>query len=283
MPEFLRTICFQSFTIHYLPFTIHLFNTAMTDKADKEALFHYVLALGDDALTLGHRLSEWCSNGPFLEEDLALTNVALDYIGRARMFYTYAAEVEGRDRTEDDLAYLRDCRDFRNFLITELPRGDFAFTMARQLILDVFNLEFLQALSGSDDATLAGIAAKAVKESRYHLRRSRDWAMRLGDGTEESHSRMQKAMDDLWGYTPELFEMDEQEQALAAAGVAVDRGLLRDRWDEAMDAILQEATLARPVEEWSIRGGREGMHTEHLGYLLADLQFLQRAYPGLQW
>jgi ring-1,2-phenylacetyl-CoA epoxidase subunit PaaC len=255
----------------------------MTETKDNKALFHYVLALGDDALTLGHRLSEWCSNGPFLEEDLALTNVALDYIGRARMFYTYAAEVEGRDRTEDDLAYLRDCRDFRNFLITELPRGDFAFTMVRQLILDIFNLEFLQALSGSTDATLAGIAAKASKESRYHLRRSRDWAMRLGDGTEESHVRMQKAVDDLWGYTHELFEMDEQEQALAAAGVAVDRGLLRGRWNDAMEAILQEATLTRPVDEWSIRGGREGMHTEHLGYLLAEMQFLQRAYPGLRW
>ena len=255
----------------------------MTGKTNKEALFNYVVALGDDALTLGHRLSEWCSNGPFLEEDLALTNVALDYIGRARMFYTYAAEVEGRGRTEDDLAYLRDCRDFRNFLITELPRGDFAFTMARQLILDVFNLEFLQALSGSSDANLAGIAAKAVKESRYHLRRSHDWALRLGNGTEESHARMQKAVDELWGYTHELFEMDEQELALAAAGVAVDRGLLRGRWGEAMDAILQEAALARPVEEWSVRGGREGMHTEHLGYLLADLQFLQRSYPGLRW
>lgn len=255
----------------------------MTVTTDKEALFNYALALGDDALTLGHRLSEWCSNGPFLEEDLALTNVALDYIGRARMFYTYAAEVEGRDRTEDDLAYLRDCRDFRNFLITELPRGDFAFTMVRQLILDIFNLEFLQALSGSTDSNLAGIAAKAVKESRYHLRRSHDWTLRLGDGTEESHARMQKAVDELWGYTHELFEMDAREQALAAAGIAVDRGLLRGRWDEAMDAILQEATLARPVEEWSVRGGREGMHTEHLGYLLADLQFLQRAYPGLRW
>lgn len=255
----------------------------MTETANNEALFHYVLALGDDALVLGQRLAEWCRNGPFLEEDLALSNVALDFIGRARLFYAYAAELEGGRRSEDDLAFLRDCREFRNLLITELPRGDFAFTMTRQLILDVFYTEFLERLQGSADARLAAIAAKAAKETRYHLRRSRDWTLRLGDGTEESHDRMQKAVDELWGYTAELFEMSEEESALAAAGIAVDRSGLRASWQAAVQDVLAEATLAPPQDDWSISGGREGIHTEHLGYLLAEMQFMQRAYPGLQW
>lgn len=255
----------------------------MTKAQNDKALFNYVLALGDDSLVLGQRLAEWCRNGPFLEEDLALSNVALDYIGRARLFYGYAAELEGRGRTEDDLAFLRDCREFRNFLITELPRGDFAFTMARQLLIDVFNMEFLQALMKSADGTLAGIAAKAAKETRYHLRRSHDWTLRLGDGTKESHSRMQSALDELWGYTGELFEMNPEERQLAEAGIAVDRSSLRDPWLGEVDRILREATLERPTDDWSVGGGRDGFHTEHLGYLLAEMQFLQRAYPGLQW
>jgi len=255
----------------------------MTEKSDNEALFNYVLALGDDALVLGQRLAEWCRNGPFLEEDLAMSNVALDYIGRARMFYSYAAELEGGGRSEDDLAFLRDCREFRNLLITELPRGDFAFTMARQLILDVFYTAFLERLQDSGDARLAAIAAKAAKETRYHLRRSHDWALRLGDGTAESHGRMQKAVDELWGYTAELFEMGEAEAGLAAAGIAVDRAALRTPWQAAVQDVLAEATLELPQADWSITGGREGIHTEHLGYLLAEMQFMQRAYPGQQW
>jgi len=255
----------------------------MTANTDKEALFNYVLALGDDSLVLGQRLAEWCRNGPFLEEDLALSNVALDYIGRARLFYTYAAELEGRGRTEDDLAFLRDCREFRNLLITELPRGDFAFTMARQLILDVFYMEFLDRLQSSKDRRLADIAAKAIKETRYHARRSHDWVLRLGDGTEESHGRMQQAVDEIWGYTHELFEMNDQERRLADAGIAVDRFLLQAPWRAIMESLLHEATLSVPREDWSVSGGRDGIHTEHLGYLLAELQFLQRAYPGLQW
>ena len=173
----------------------------------QKALFDYCIALGDDSLTLGHRLSEWCSNGPFLEEDLALTNVALDFIGRARMFYACAAEIEGAGRGEDDFAYLRDCREYRNFLINELPNGDFAFTMARQLMVDVFDVAFFGQLTKSGDSRLAAIAAKAVKESRYHLRRSEDWVIRLGDGTDESHRRVQDAFEQLWGYAAEMFEM----------------------------------------------------------------------------
>lgn len=249
----------------------------------KKALLDYCIALGDDSLTLGHRLSEWCSNGPFLEEDLALTNVALDFIGRARMFYSHAAELEGKGRGEDDYAYLRDCREYRNYLINELPNGDFAFTMARQLMVDVFDVAFFGELARSNDPNLAAIAAKAVKESRYHLRRSEDWIKRLGDGTIESHRRVQDAFNQLWGYAAEMFEMSAEEQQLCEAGIAIDRTALKAGWTASVQGILKEATLETPAGDWSIGGGRDGMHTEHLGYLLAEMQFLQRAYPGLQW
>lgn len=254
----------------------------MSEQAN-DARLQYAVRLGDDALVLGHRLSEWCSNAPFLEEDLALTNVALDYIGRARMFYNYAAELSDDGHSEDSFAFLRDCREFTNLLLHELPRGDFAFTMARQYLVDEHALAFMQALQGSADPRLAEIAAKAVKESTYHLRRSRDWMLRLGDGTEESHRRLQAAVDDLWGYTHELFESDELETGLIEQGVAVDSAALRPTWEKAVTATLEEATLTPPDGSWSVRGGREGIHTEHLGHLLSELQFMQRAYPGLEW
>ena len=255
----------------------------MTDTSSKEAIKQYAIRLGDDAVVLGHRLSEWCSKGPFLEEDLALTNVALDFIGRARMFYTYAAELAGDGSTEDTYAYTRDCRDFTNLLINELPNGDFAFSMVRQYLVDEYGLAYMQALQQSGDETLAAIADKAVKESRYHLRRSRDWMLRLGDGTPESNERMQRAVDDLWGYYPELFAMDELEQELAAAGIAVDAAALRASWEQRVGATLVEATLEAPAGDWEIKGGRQGMHTEFLGHMLSDMQFVQRAYPGQQW
>ena len=252
-------------------------------EPERESLLNYCIALGDDSLMLGHRLSEWCSNGPFLEEDLALTNVALDFIGRARMFYTYAAEVEDEGRGEDDIAYLRDCREYRNLLINELPNGDFAFTMARQLMVDAFDVGFFTALMHSSDQKLAAIAAKAIKESRYHLRRSEDWIKRLGDGTEESHERTQNAFNQLWGYAAEMFEMADDEKKLVQSGIAVNRSALRADWNATVHAVLKQATLEIPSDDWAIGGGREGIHTEHLGYLLAELQFLQRAYPGQQW
>ncbi len=255
----------------------------MSDRRSQEALKQYAIRLGDDALVLGHRLSEWCSNGPFLEEDLALTNVALDFIGRARMFYSYAAELAADGSTEDTYAYTRDCRDFRNLLINELPRGDFAFSMARQYLVDVYNLAYMEALRQSADSSLAAIAEKAVKESRYHLRRSRDWMLRLGDGSVESHGRLQRAVDELWGYTPELFAVDELEQELADAGIAVDAASLRPAWEQSVTATLAEATLQRPAGGWEVSGGRRGIHTESLGHMLSELQFMQRAYPGLQW
>ncbi len=255
----------------------------MATIAIEQPLETYAVRLGDDALVLGHRLSQWCSNAPFLEEDLALANVALDFIGRARMFYTYAGELRGDGSCEDDYAYLRDCREYSNLLIHELPRGDFAFSMARQFLLDTFYVEFLKQLQDSSDATLAGIAGKAVKESIYHLRRSTRWIMRLGDGTPESHDRLQHAIDELWGFTPELFEMDELENALLQSGVAVDRAAIRPDWDAQVRSTLAGATLTLPESSWQVGGGRQGIHTEHLGHMLSELQFMQRAYPGLEW
>jgi ring-1,2-phenylacetyl-CoA epoxidase subunit PaaC len=252
-------------------------------SSTKQDTVAYAIALGDDALTLGQRLSEWCSNAPFLEEDLALANVALDFIGRARMLYGYAAALENAGRSEDDIAFLRDVREFRNLLIHELPRGDFAWSCARQYLVDAFNLSLLQALQDSSDRELAAIAEKTVKETRYHLRRSREWMLRLGGGTTESRERLQDALEQLWGYTEELFQMSELESRLLPTGIAVDRTALRPAWDREVDTTLAEAGLARPASDWSVTGGRDGVHTEHLGHLLAELQFLQRAYPGLQW
>ncbi len=249
----------------------------------RDSTIDYTLRLGDDALTLGHRLSQWTSHAPFLEEELALANVALDFIGRARLLYTYAAELAGGGISEDNYAYLRDEREFKNLLIMELPRGDFAFTMARQFLVDVFNVRFLPALADSTDETLAAIGAKTLKESSYHLRRSRQWLVRLGDGSEESHYRMQQALDELWGYTSELFVMDDLEGQLTASGIGVDRSLLESPWLCDVDDVLTEATLTRSPATWAVNGGRAGIHTEHLGHLLTELQFLQRRYPGVQW
>lgn len=253
------------------------------ENSNKASLLGYCLTLGDDSLILGHRLSEWCSNAAFLEEDLALTNVALDFLGRAHLFYSYAAELEGGDKTEDDYAFLRDCREYQNLLINELPNGDFAFTIARQLMIDAMDVGYFTALCQSADARLAAIAGKALKESSYHLRRSQEWVVRLGDGTDESHQRIQAAFDQLWSYRDELFAMSANEQALLAEGIAVDRSLLRADWEASVHAVLQEATISVPASTNSIVGGRDGIHTEHLGFLLAEMQFMQRAYPGLKW
>ena len=243
----------------------------------------YSIALGDDALILGQRLAEWVSNAPSLEEELALANVALDHIGRARMLYGHAAAVAADGRDEDTIAFGRDTRTFTNLLINELPRGDFAFTMVRQFLVDAFNVPFLAALAGSNEPTLAAIGEKALKESTYHLRRSRDWVQRLGDGTQESHDRAQRAADELWGYTRELFEPFAAEARLTTGGVTADRAALQPLWRQQVAATFDEATLRIPEDAWSIRGGRDGVHTEHLGYLLAEMQFMQRAYPGQRW
>ena len=249
----------------------------------KKHLINFSTALGDDSLIIGQRLAEWCGNAPVLEEELAMANVALDFLGRAQFFYEYVSELETGKRTPDDIAFIRDSREYRNLLIMELPNGDFGFTMARQLMIDAFNVLYLRQLADSSDRRLAAIAAKAVKESRYHLRRSRGWVVRLGDGTNDSRARMQSAFDELWGFAPELFTMTADERVLLNAGVSVDRNALHDEWNEAMADAMSEATLERPSEDWWVLGGREGVHTEHLGHLLSELQFMQRAYPGLLW
>ena len=236
---------------------------------DAPPSFDYVLALADDALILGHRLSEWCGHAPLLEEELALANIGLDLIGQARALYDYAGEIEGEGRDQDALAYRRDVTEFHNLLLVEQPNGDFAMTIARQFLYSAFSAPFWLATAASSDATLAGIAAIARHEAAYHLRHSGDWLIRLGDGTEESRCRAQNAIDTLWPYTGEMFEGDSAS--------------LRGEWDEAVAVVLAEATLTRPKYGWMQIGGRRGCHTEHLGFILAELQFLQRAYPGATW
>ncbi|GGE97485.1 phenylacetate-CoA oxygenase subunit PaaC [Stappia taiwanensis] len=248
-----------------------------------DALFTYVLRLADDAAILGQRLGEWCGHAPTLEEDIGLANVALDHVGQARALYSYAAEVEGKGRDEDQLCFLRVERAFRNCLLVEQPNGDFAQTIARQLFFSAFMLPFWEKLTGSSDATLSAIAAKAEKEAAYHLRHASEWTIRLGDGTAESHRRMQEAIDLLWPYTGELFEADDTVSELVAAGIAVDPQGLRAGWLATLSRVLEEATLTLPAQGWMQTGGRDGRHSESFGHLLSEMQYMQRAYPGHTW
>ncbi len=246
-------------------------------------LFAYALGLADDALVLGHRLSQWSSRAPSLEEDIALSNLGLDLIGQARLFYTLAGEIEGKGRTEDDLAYFRGPDQFRNVLLVELPNGDFAHTMVRQLLYAAFMHPFFESLSSSKHAGLAEIAAKAVKEMAYHVRHSAEWVIRLGDGTDESRRRTITALAQLWPYTGELFEAGAAEQRLISVAIAPHRTTLRARWDQTIDHMLREAGLDRPQPPASHSGGRTGHHTPHLAEMLADMQSLARAHPGATW
>ena len=243
----------------------------------------YVLRRADDALILGHRLSEWCGHAPMLEEDMALANIGLDLLGQARELYAYAAKVEGKDNDEDKFAYLRDVRQYRNLLLLEQPNGDFARTMVRQFFYSAFADLHWRAMMRSTDETLAAIAAKSEKESAYHLRHSSEWMVRLGDGTDESHSRAQAAIDDLWAFTGEMFEVDASERALIDAGIAVDPAKLRPQWQKTVLSVTGEATLALPKSDWMQQGGRSGRHSEHLGHLLSELQSMQRTFPGAAW
>jgi len=243
----------------------------------------YTLRRADDALILGHRLSEWTGRAPMLEEELALANIGLDLIGQGRALYAHAAEVEGAGNDEDGYAYLRDAPQYRNLLLVELPNGDFAHTIARQVLHAAFSDPYWRAMTRSSDPVLAAIAAKSEKESAYHLRHAAEWLIRLGDGTEESHRRAQDAMDALWSYTGEMFETDPPERTLIADGVAVDPASLRETWNTTVGDVLREATLDRPCDGWMQGGGRVGRHSEHLGHLLAELQYLQRTYPGATW
>lgn len=248
-----------------------------------DASLRYVLRLADTSLVLGQRLGEWVGHLPALEEDLGLANISLDLVGQARLLLTYAAELEGRGRTEDDLAMSRDQSDFLNFALVEQPNGDFGRTLVRQFLVDAFQLELYEALQRSKDLRLAEVAAKALKETRYHFRYSAGWLVRLGDGTEESHRRVQAALTELWRFTQEFFAADEVDDEMARVGVAPALSELAPRWSLRVDELLREATLKRPADVPYTWHGKRGDHTEHLGYLLAEMQFLHRAYPGATW
>jgi ring-1,2-phenylacetyl-CoA epoxidase subunit PaaC len=248
-----------------------------------DARFRYVLRLADTSLVLGQRLSEWVGHAPALEEDLGLANLALDLIGQARLLLGYAGELEGKGRDEDQLAFLRDGAEFGNVTLAEQPNGDFGHTVVRQLLLDAWQLELYEALERSGDERLAEIAAKALKETRYHFRYSAGWVVRLGDGTEESKRRVQSALDSLWRFTPELFSADALDDEIATLGIGPRLETLRPKWLARIDEVLSEATLTRPADAHYPWHGKKGQHTEHLGYVLAEMQFLQRTYPGARW
>jgi len=252
-------------------------------EVERPALFRHVLRLGDMSLVLGQRLGEWVGHAPALEEDLGLANIALDLIGQARLLLSYAGEIEGHGRGEDDLAYLREQGEFLNAVLAEQPNGDFGQTVVRQVLIDAFQLELYERMSTSTDERLAAIAQKSAKETRYHLRFSGSWLIRLGDGTEESRSRAQSALERLWPYTAELFAEDDLDRAMADCGVAPRLAAVRAAWDVRLDEVLAQATLERPVERPHSWHGKRGQHSEHLGYILAEMQHLQRTYPGARW
>ncbi len=250
---------------------------------DNTKIIDFILRLADNSLILGHRISEWCGHGPNLETDIALTNIALDLIGHARNYYELAAECKGDGSTEDDFAYLRDARSFKNVLLVELPKGDFGFTIVRQFLFDVYNFEYTSQLCQSKDTRIAGIAQKALKEIAYHLRWSSEWLIRLGDGTKKSHDKVQDALNDLWMYTDELLLADELDQFIFDNGMGVDHKLLKNAFVTRTKEVIEKARLQIPSDQWMQYGGRNGNHTEYLGFILADLQWMQRAYPGLEW
>lgn len=248
-----------------------------------QSLADYCIRIGDTSLILGQRLAEWCGHGPILEEDIAMTNISLDLIGQTRGFYSYACTLENKGRTEDDLAFLRNDRDFRNILLSEQPNGDFAQTMLRQFLISAFQCHLFDALQSSSDATLSALATKSLKEVRYHLRHSSEWIIRFGQGTDESRTRIIQAVDELWPYVEELFDADETERSLHAAGLGHDSSGLREPWHSTIREVFSEAGLEVPEKYNSIRGSREGKHSEHLGHLLAEMQVLHRSFPGAEW
>ncbi len=246
-------------------------------------LYKYILGIADNTLILGQRLGELCGHGPSLETDIACTNISLDLFGQTRNYYQYAAQIKGGNTTEDDIAFLRKEREYLNVLLVEQLNTDFAYVMARQFLFDAYHLLFLRELQKSHDVTLSAIANKAVKEVGYHYRFSSDWIKRLGDGTEESHQRTQNAIDDLWTYTNELFHQTDTDKSMIQEGIGVDTLKLKEEYYKRVSEILQKATLQIPESKWFQKGGKEGIHTEHLGFLLADLQYMQRTYPNMEW
>lgn len=252
-------------------------------STDSAQLFDYVLRLGDNDLILSQRLAEWCGHGPVLEEDLAQTNVALDLLGQAQLWLEYAGRIEDKGRDADQLAFLRDTHEFRNILLVEQENGEYAHTIVRQFYFDVWHFLLLEALQSSANQSIREICEKSLKEVRYHLDRSVGWVIRLGDGTEESHTRMERAINTLWPFTGEMFEMDAVDTGMVEQRIGCDLRMLRDPWLSQVSKTLKEATLKLPAGCWMQRGGKRGIHSERLGYILAEMQFLQRAYPGAQW
>jgi len=246
-------------------------------------LYNYILGIADNSLILGQRLGELCGHGPSLETDIACTNISLDLFGQVRSYFQYATKIAGDGRTEDDIAMLRKERDYKNVLLVEQPNTNFAYTLGRQFLFDVYHLAFLSELQKSSDLTLSAIANKCIKEVSYHERFSSDWVKRLGDGTEESRIKMQEAIDDLWTYTDELFHQTEADKAMVAEGIGVDVTKLKDNYYKLVNNLLEEATLQIPESKYFQKGGKLGIHTEHLGYLLSDLQYMQRTYPNMEW
>ena len=249
----------------------------------QEALFNYTIRLADNSLILSQRLSEWTSQGPFLEEDLALTNIALDILGQANSLLEYAAKIEGKSRTADDLAFFRNEREFYNTLMVEQTNGDYAKTILRQCFIDNFDLLFYTELAKSSDETLAAIAAKSLKEITYHVRHTASWVDRFGNGTEESHTRLQKALNELWRFTDELFEMNDVDAVLLKEKIAVDLSALKPLWKKQIDVLLEKANLKLPETTFMQRGSRDAKHTEQLGYILAEMQYLPRMHPTAKW
>jgi ring-1,2-phenylacetyl-CoA epoxidase subunit PaaC len=253
------------------------------NEEERQLLFPFVLQLADTSFILGHRLSEWCGHGPILEQDLAMSNIALDLIGETRSLYQYASILEGKGRKEDEIAFLRSAVEYKNLLLVEQPNGDFGDTIMRQFFFDTFHYFFLKELQNSKDKNLAAIAEKSLKESGYHIKWSSEWVIRLGDGTEESKRRMLKALDHLWQYTGEMFRMSDVEKQLSEKGFLPDYAAIKKQWDEHVVKVFGEATLEVPQNIYMQSGGKEGRHTEHMGFVLAELQYMQRAYPGLDW
>jgi ring-1,2-phenylacetyl-CoA epoxidase subunit PaaC len=246
-------------------------------------LYNYILGIADNSLILGQRLGELCGHGPSLETDIACTNISLDLFGQVRSYFQYAAKIAGDQRTEDDITMLRKEREYKNVLLVEQPNTNFAYTIGRQFLFDVYHLAFLSELQKSKDLTLSAIANKCVKEVSYHERFSSDWVKRLGDGTEESNKKMQEAVNDLWTYTDELFHQTEADKAMVTLGIGVDVTKLKEKYYKQVSELLEEANLEVPESKWFQKGGKDGIHTEHLGYLLSDLQYMQRTYPNMEW
>ena len=248
-----------------------------------QSLYNYILTIADNSLILAQRLGELCGHGPSLETDIALTNISLDLLGQTRSYYQYAAKISGENKTEDDIAFLRIEREYKNCLLVEQPNTHFGYSIGRQFLFDVYHFMLMEKLQNSPDETLAAIAKKGIKEVSYHKRFSSDWVKRLGDGTEESKAKMQEAINDLWRFTDELFFMTEAEQEMVKEGIGVNISEIKEKYYGEVSEILKEATLTIPENKYFTKGGKEGVHSEHMGYILADLQYMQRTYPNMTW